>query len=721
MNETLAEPRATRRTSTRSIDGTEYRTTKEPGWACAALVGPTRTFNPLGADGTIRATITCIHTELRVLFRIASSLAAGCFVPAGPGGWALDPRLMLQQLGRERALCPSVQTARLSGSRDERMSSAEALAQFQRKRILDTCFQGRKLAYSARVQAAREPEEIPSQLQRPRSSGTLPRVLRSVLTPRVLRIVPSAAALVCVLWVFVAAHLTFFSPVAWPMNGKDEGYINAFAMRLLEGHFLPYVDGVSHRGPVLYWVAAIAAGLGDRMSFVPVRVLALCCSLLIVGLTFVAALRAKGPLAAGVAAVGIGVGCVLEQPPDDGLAYNGEPLLDVFAMAALVCLTVGLSSQGRRPSARWVAAAGCLAALAALSKQVGAVILAPFALWVVATAITHREGDTLLRRGRLVWAFVAGAAAPVLLVLGRYAVAGELGTFFFYFFTYNSHYYMAPYTQESFLREYRSWMLRYAAYVAAGIALVAFGITRCLSELDSKGFWALVHRRGFLLTVCLCAALSGAIANATLRNFPHYYVQAIPWFALLAGVLFEELAFAQSPSLKEWVLQVCALGPLVAIFLTMSLSKLADYRVAAARRPRNLNICQYVDQHSSPDDHIYVWGFAPDFYTFCKRRPGSRYVFSTFQSGYVPFFDNATRDQDRVRVVPGSPELFLGDLEASRPALVLDVPIAHRSIKDTPAFAAYLRKAYCAPTVYDGVEVFHRRREDGACPVPESR
>jgi hypothetical protein len=309
----------------------------------------------------------------------------------------------------------------------------------------------------------------------------------------------------------------------------------------------------------------------------------------------------------------------------------------------------------------------------------------------------------------------------VVIVLTRYAVAGELRTFFYYLVTYNSKVYMAPYAAKSILHEYRLWMIRYADYVACATALVAFGVARVLTEFDSAGFWTLVRRRGFLLTISLCAGLSAAIANATLRNFPHYYVQAIPWFALLVGVLLEELLAPSAPPLKQFLLRTWVLVPLVAVLVAMFLPKLEEYRDAQAKKPPTLRICQYIDEHSTPNDHIYAWGFVPDFYTFCKRRPGSRYVFSTFQSGFVPFFENATRAEDEARVVPGSRELFLRDLEASRTALILDAPLNHRSIKDTPAFADYLRQQYCAPTRYDGVEVFHRRRDDGTCPVPEPK
>lgn len=54
-------------------------------------------------------------------------------------------------------------------------------------------------------------------------------------------------------------HLWFIYPypsVLW----CDEGYIAAFALRMLGGHWLPYVDAVSQRGPVLYWSRLSSSG-----------------------------------------------------------------------------------------------------------------------------------------------------------------------------------------------------------------------------------------------------------------------------------------------------------------------------------------------------------------------------------------------------------------------------------------------------------------------------
>jgi 4-amino-4-deoxy-L-arabinose transferase-like glycosyltransferase len=530
-------------------------------------------------------------------------------------------------------------------------------------------------------------------------------------------LLPSVAALGFAVVVLVRAHLTFFEPLFWPMNFRDEGYITAFARRMIHGHWLPYVDAVSHRGPMLYWVAALAVRIGGA-GFGPIRVLALVCSLLVVALVFAASLRARRPLAGALAAVVLAAVLVVELRPDDGLAYNAEPLLDVFALAGLSCLTVGLAPDRRGPSLPWVAAAGALAMLGALTKQVGAVTLAPFAGWVLASSLARPGGRTGLRRTVPLLAFSAGAAAPLLLVLARYAIAGELSTLRYYLFTYNAKVYLAPFDGRA-AETIRSWTVYHASWLLLAVVLVVLGLARSLAGATRATFWSTADRNGFLLTVAGCAGVAGAAANASLRDFPHYYLQALPWFALLLGVLVEDYVVPTDASApRRAILELAILGPAIAITWFMSATKIDGYAKDASYRSTPA-ICTFVRAHSSPQDSIYVWGFAADIYTFCDRRPASRYVYSTFLSGFVPFFENASPAEDAARVVPGSSAIFLSELAAERPALVIDVPksMGNRSIMGVPAFADYL-KAYCRPTLRDGVAVFARLDPGGTCPTP---
>ena len=528
---------------------------------------------------------------------------------------------------------------------------------------------------------------------------------------------PTLAALAFAMFAVCSMHLGFFKPPR-AMNPKDEGYILAFALRMIEGHWLPYVDGVSHRGPMLYWVAAIVAWFYKDISYTPIRVLALSCSMLTMAFTYVAAWRLKHRLAGAVAVLAIMVSFILDMMPVDGTAYNGEPLLDVFALGALMVLAFALAPERRRASIALASLGGALAALGALSKQVGSVTIPPLFLWVLVVCL-NRPGGAGFRRFFPLLGFTCGVALPVLVVVARYAIAGELRTLYFYAVTYNSHYYMAPLTPKAWKDGFRAWVMTRPEHIAGALGLVAAGIARPFARARRGTLIARADQHGFVMTVALCSGATLAVANGTLRDFWHYYVQVVPWFGLLFGLMLEQLA--DVPPLFRWrrfVVECAVLFPAMLLLWQLLPNRLKEYSTGPSTAP----ICAYIDQHTKPTDAVYFWGFCPDLYIYCKRRAGSRYVYSTFQSGYVPFFNEATKAQEQKRVVPGSQALFLKDLDASQAALIIDIPftMGGRSIVDTPAYKAYLDRQYCAPTPYDGTTVYHRRGPLGACPVPEA-
>lgn len=276
------------------------------------------------------------------------------------------------------------------------------------------------------------------------------------------------------LWTLLAANLIFMRPAAC-LNRWDEGYIAAFAGRMLDGQMLPYVDAVSQRGPLLYWLAAIAVGLGDRMSWMPIRVCALASMLITVTLTFLAARRAGRATAGAIAAIGAVAAFLLMVEPLDGLAFNGEHALNVFAAASLLCVTAALARA--RPSVWLVFAAGAAGAAGALCKQVGLSTLAPVGLWIACAAAT-RPGLTRRARWAIALSFAGGVIVPPLLTIARYAAAGELGTLWYWLYTYNAEVYMHPFPWPARIKAYRHFLGEHAGLAGLAAGGVAWGLTR---------------------------------------------------------------------------------------------------------------------------------------------------------------------------------------------------------------------------------------------------
>jgi 4-amino-4-deoxy-L-arabinose transferase-like glycosyltransferase len=529
----------------------------------------------------------------------------------------------------------------------------------------------------------------------------------------------------------VRAHLLFIRrPHA---VNVDEAYIVALGQRMLDGSWLPYVDGVSHRGPVAYWVGAVIALFGSD-TFVPMRIAALLAFLATAAFTFLAARAAGHALAGAVGAIALVMGSLLVVHARDGIAFNGEPLLNVFVMAAFLCLVKGLR-RGERPiDVRWLAAAGALIMLGALSKQVGALTFFGFAPWVLAAALNQRQLSRLQRWRPLVF-YAGGAVAPLAVVLARYALSGELRTFWYWFYTFNVDVYMLPLRHVARGKALWTWFNENLIPMTLASVALTWTLGRWVAaSLRARSLWLGYQAVGFPMTVALTAVTSLLGAHMGLRGFGHYFVQAMPWLGMLAGLLLEPLDrrsrdggrhgngdqhrrderdLRPDSSLSLAIHSLLVLTPLVLVTEKAWTPRGDGYRqsLAGVKPPA---ICALVKEHARADQPIFVWGFRPDLYVSCQRKAATRFVYTTVVAGLVPWFNDRSKQQDDELATPGSRDQLIADLESSRAPVIVDayVSLANRSMRRYDKLAAYLDTHYRWLTRMDGADIYLRGKQN---------
>jgi len=526
-----------------------------------------------------------------------------------------------------------------------------------------------------------------------------------------------------VAWVVLArAHLHFVFPYAAPVS-NDEGYISAMVLRMMAGHWLPYVDGVSQRGPVLYWIAALAMKLGGRFTWVPLRMLSLALGLSAVGLSFALAARLFVPMAGAFAALAVAYFLGYELNPWDGIGYNGEIVAMQFALGAMLLVSGAMRPVSDDDDARrrgWVlVAAGALAALAGLSKQMALLHGVPCALWIV----LGREGDTRTHRQRMqdFARFCVGAAVPYALVLGLYAATGHLREFVYYYQRYGREIFMAPVSLEVYRDKVREQIDKYFLGIAAVSMVATVALGRWAGRvMTPPGTWVERLRRESHWAMAL-AQFAAGVAGAcfTGRFFPHYFVQAFPVVAVVLGGVAAALLEGPEGEAEGWRVHIPSLSAVLGATVLLAVSGSALGRNVALRRasdrwykdPRQDPIVRYVLEKSAPTDTVFVWGFRAEVHVSAGRMPASRYVYSVYPSGVVPWFAS-TREQEDARQVPGARDQLLADLEAARPELVVDAgrSMNNRYMYNYPNLRAYLDQRYCFLRYVDGEPVYRRRR-----------
>lgn len=537
---------------------------------------------------------------------------------------------------------------------------------------------------------------------------------------------PTVVALVICVALTIRAHVHFMYPYATPVS-NDEGYISALGLRMIRGHWLPYVDGVSQRGPILYWIAAAAMRVGGMWSWVPIRVLALLCSLATLGLVFALSLELFTPAAAAIAVLASTYFFSYELNPWDGIGFNGEVVAMVFALASwlLVARAMRQADDPRGPVRRRGAhllAAGALAACAGLSKQMALIHALPLVGWIV-LGVTGPE-STRRSRARDLTRFSVGAAIPFAVVMAIFAAAGHLKEFLYYYQRYGREIFMAPVNLNSYRDKVKEQLDKYLfGIVVVGSLgwLLAARVFRRIADHDGPRWTGLRSEAG-VLAVFLQLIASVVGASFTGRFFPHYLVEVFSVVAVVSGAALSSSVAPARASLR---------GRFVGV-LTFVLGASALLGVSAWNLNRNVRlrretdrwyqdphsdpIVRYVLERTEPHERIFVWGFRAETYLSAQRMPASRFVYTVYPAGVVPWFQ-ATREEEERRAVPGSRTLLLADLDRERPELIIDAgrTMSGRYMYNYPQLRAYLDRNYCFMRYVDGEPVYRRRHGD-TCP-----
>lgn len=574
--------------------------------------------------------------------------------------------------------------------------------------------------------AAVEPGPTPGDLRPAEPDATPSDDRRSRRRALLLAWGPAALAVVVALAVTLRAHAHFFFPYLTPVS-NDEGYISALGLRMIRGHWLPYVDGVSQRGPILYWIAAVAMRIFGMWSWLPIRVVALLCSLSTLALVFALAVELFTPAAAAVAVLVSTYFFTYELNPWDGIGYNGEVVAMQFALAAWLLVARVMRRPDdprggvRRRNAHLVGA-GVFAACAGLSKQMALVHAVPLAAWIV---LGNGDPDHTRRaRVRDLTRFTLGGVAPFAAVAAVYAATGHFKEFVYYYQRYGREIFMAPVTLNAYRDKLKEQLDKYLFGIAVigtlGWLLAARTVRRVVDHAGPRAGALRAEAPALVAVLQLLAAVFAV--SFTGRFFPHYLVELFPVAALVAGVTVASTLAPPSASPRGRFAGTITL--VLGCTALLSVCAWNLHRNVRLRRetdrwyqdPRTDPIVRYVVERTDPAERIFVWGFRAETYLSAQRMPASRFVYTVYPAGVVPWFQ-ATRDEEERRVTPRSREQLLADLDRERPELIIDAgrTMSGRYMYNYPQLRAYLDRGYCFMRYVDGEPVYRRRHGD-TCP-----
>ncbi len=479
---------------------------------------------------------------------------------------------------------------------------------------------------------------------------------------------------------FVVGWIFWLRAPSWPVKiwNVDETIHASVADILLDGGVI-YRDAIDQRTPLTYYVvAAIFAVTGIDLPAVRIVITGMIAlTALLLGLTV---RRQHGGLTAMLAMIGFGATTSYLLFEGDMFSANTEWFVVLFTTAAAAVFWTGRDAA---LSIRRCVGIGVLLSLAVLSKQSALLELGAPLVTLAVLGLTGTQ--SLAKTARQGLALLAGFAAPLLLTGALLAAAGAWDDFWLYAWTYNVKYYGPEIPFAEKLTSMSPWILRlwthYPVFLIAGLAAGLVLLWRVLQWQPSDAMRRARPVEVYLLTWCamsLGSALSGG------RGYDHYLIVCLAPFAWIAALAATGFARALARALR--LPRAIPTAVLAAVFALPALWVSREARnFSALPEDPAVRIVDIVQANAPAEAPIFVWGYNPDIYTLAERRPASRFIYCSFQTGLIPWTNIGPGIDTSYAILPNAMDDLMADLEQSKPPVFIDASLlTHRGFSKYP-------------------------------------
>lgn len=436
---------------------------------------------------------------------------------------------------------------------------------------------------------------------------------------------------------------------------RDEGSYGYYGQLLNEGK-TPYVDFYEQKPPGLFVSYAVMewfTGTGIKGLHAGFFVM----NMLTCGFLFLWLRRLMNPIGAMVGAVLYGL--LSLAPEVSGYTIQAEHFITFFLSISFFAIARALLGTNEevitaKKNAIFLGTSGFFLGLALMTKP-NALFFIPAILFPIFWMNFERKAwKTMLIQG-LIWG--AGAAIPVLGLLGWVAMKGAWTECWYWMVTYPKNYVSAiPW---DFGKQLLTGQLKVQwEHYALWYSLAAIG---CVSLFFLKGWnWL---QKGTILLVVLGACIS---VTPGLRFYAHYWIHFMPGIAVGSAALFAAAKFSPNR-----MFGTAAIGLFLLLFI-VSLNQRNEYyfnpnytRVLHATYgdnpfPEMDAIAKYLKKKMAPTDEVGVLGSEPQLFMYLEKKSPTRHVFPGF------FMSDALRG-------PGFQQEMIRDFTKSKPKYIVFV------------------------------------------------
>ena len=113
-----------------------------------------------------------------------------------------------------------------------------------------------------------------------------------------------------------------------------------------------------------------------------------------------------------------------------------------------------------------------------------------------------------------------------------------------------------------------------------------------------------------------------------IRQYPHYYIQILPFASLLASYTIFKLKEPMKSILESDRLKIVAIFVILALIApTLVQISIGAYSVKSYNLNDELEIADYIKSHTKPDEKIFVIAAQPEYYFLSNREPMNKNIY----------------------------------------------------------------------------------------------
>jgi len=432
-------------------------------------------------------------------------------------------------------------------------------------------------------------------------------------------------------WVALAAVLLLGLGLRAPIAGifleRDEGEYAYIAQRWLKGE-VPYRDNFDQKPPGVFAAyAVIERVFGESQTAIHWG--AQVYTLLTLACVFLIGRRLFGEGA------GFAAGALAAFMTADHSLLGSSANCEAFMLLPLAAAFLAALLAAQRDSWRWAAAGGACAGLSLLFKQVALTDAAFYLAWLLLAPGISRKG--------LAAAAFAGAAAAVWVPVAAYFAAKGAGKEFFdcvigYNLSYAGGIPLSDYLRNFWTTFSRTLPGLWPVYVLA----------------LAGGIWQAGPATPWVIGWLACSFL-GACAGGFFRS--HYYLQAVPPLAVLAGSAVAGLSSRlRLPRPAPYVVTAALVlyGVLSGAWYYGNASVMTKCRRLYQDNPfpEATGVAHVVAERTAEADRVFIFGSEPEVLYLARRKSATRYIF--IYPLLLPSADAAARQQEMLKEVRGA-------------------------------------------------------------------